>query len=67
MDTLSSCRAPKPSDEYQEWWKSLTTGQKIAEFNQWLACSCDACSLFRELIGEERIRNGIEKMKQRIE
>ena len=67
MDKLSSCRTPKPADKYEEWWKSLTMGQKIAEFERWLTCPCDACSLFRELVGEERIRNAIEKMKKRIE
>jgi len=66
MDKLSSCRTPKPSGEYEEWWKSLTTRQKIAELERWLTCPCDSCSLTREIIGEERIRNAIRKAKEKI-
>ena len=63
MDKASSCRPPKPPDEWQSWWDSLSISQKIAEFEVWLTCSCSACSLFREIVGEERLRNAIEKFK----
>jgi hypothetical protein len=66
MDKLSSCQVPKQPDEYEEWWKSLTIKQKIAEFERWLTCPCDTCALFRELIGEERIKNAIDKAKKQI-
>lgn len=67
MEELSSCQSPKLADEHEAWWESLTLGQKIAEFQRWLTCPCDACLILREIIGEERIRNTIEKAKERIE
>ena len=67
MDKLSCCRPPKSSDEWDKWWESLNSRQKIAEFERWVTCPCDDCSLFRELIGEQKIRNAIGKAKKRIE